>query len=121
MVKNKDLFDKMVKAQQSKYYLESKIIQRIEDWFKDKGLYATAKIGEYNLIRISVTDSDCSSYYKDQGMKMCNFDINEFLDEFDFEVHCYEHGWKVFYDYKGQLQHSIIWRFYVQKRSDLDV
>ena len=126
MAKNKDLFDKMVKAQQSQYWTETKLTQRIESYFKELGFDARATLGEYNYIKITVDTSidnwemgDCRT--ERGNFDMCDFSINDFLKEFDFEVSSYEHGWRIFYTTKRQISQKIFWRFWVTKRSDLDV
>lgn len=116
MVKNKDIFDKMVKAQQSQYYWEDKIVERIEKYFENKGIKARATLKDYNYIKINISntlnkeDIGCIEQY------MCDFDISDFLEEFGFEVFWYEHGWGMIKNcWNKDISYKMFWRFEVQR------
>ena len=116
MVKNKDIFDKMVKAQQSQYYWENKIIERIEEYFKKKGLEAYATLKDYNYIRINISNTLNKEEIGCREQYMCDFDINDFLEEFGLEVSWYEHGWSVIKScWKKDINYKMFWRFEVQR------
>lgn len=98
---NNEIFDELVKAQQEKYRIEETLIDAIETWFADHDIQVTARILDYNYIRIWSTDE-----------KMCNFDMNDFCKEFNAEINFYRHGWQwMKHSFSDEVPVSLYWMF----------
>lgn len=82
-MKNNEIYNKMIESQQETFQLEHDLVDAIESWFQERDIKVSARLLEYNYIRIWSTDE-----------KMCTFDMTDFCDEFNVEIKLYRHGFQ---------------------------